>query len=211
MDLRRRDPKTSAARQRIFSVPFPRNPFFTGREDVLAKLAEQLAAGSPSTVGLAITGLGGSGKTQTAIEFAYRHRDDYQAVFFVRAETESEIVDGFAVIAGLLSLPGAKANEPRAAALATRRWLEQNEGWLLILDDVNLPDLLTPFSSGLRRARPRARPRRICGRADPRGRRDIDRCRAPRGTARGDRLRGAAGDPVHRGGAGARDLRLPAA
>lgn len=29
----------------IFSVPFARNPYFTGREDVLAKLAEQLKAG----------------------------------------------------------------------------------------------------------------------------------------------------------------------
>jgi hypothetical protein len=50
-----------------------RNLFFTGREDVLAQLQEALATQGRA----ALSGLGGVGKTQTAVEYAYRHLDEY--------------------------------------------------------------------------------------------------------------------------------------
>ena len=131
----------------IFLVPFPRNPYFTGREDMLQALAEKLSPGGRASIGqmAAISGLGGIGKTQTAVEFAYRHRHNYAAVFFVRAETEMELLGGFADIASKLELPEAAGSDQRAAAQATRRWLEANEGWLLILDNADSPELLQSF------------------------------------------------------------------
>ena len=54
----------------LWTVPYPRNPFFTGREYVLKKLE-----GALKSVGVAaLSGLGGIGKTQIAAEYAYRHR-----------------------------------------------------------------------------------------------------------------------------------------
>jgi hypothetical protein len=53
---------------------------------------------------LAISGLGEICKTQLAIEFAYEHRQDYQAVFWVRANTRENLVSDFVAIAEELKL-----------------------------------------------------------------------------------------------------------
>src|SRR5436190_1441868 len=56
-----------------WSVPLPRNPFFTGREELLTALHQQLAVGQIVAVNqsLALHGLGGVGKTQVALEYTY--------------------------------------------------------------------------------------------------------------------------------------------
>src|ERR1700730_763296 len=59
-------PKPSQA---TWNVPFDRNPSFTGREDILARLHQALTTGNPAALTQAISGLGGVGKTQTAIEY----------------------------------------------------------------------------------------------------------------------------------------------
>jgi hypothetical protein len=58
----------------VWNVPYSRNPNFTGRESILAQLEAALPSGMPAALSQAIAGLGGVGKTQTAVEYAYRHR-----------------------------------------------------------------------------------------------------------------------------------------
>src|SRR5207249_3054928 len=58
----------------VWTVPYPRNALFTGREDVLAQLAAAYGQGQPTWQPQALSGLGGVGKTQLAIEYAYRYR-----------------------------------------------------------------------------------------------------------------------------------------
>ena len=60
---------SAAGRELALSNLPDRNPFFTGREQVLAQLQEALAAQGRA----ALSGLGGVGKTQTAVEYAHRH------------------------------------------------------------------------------------------------------------------------------------------
>src|ERR1700680_2929603 len=102
---RRRTQKTVA--DYPWNVPFRRNPFFTGREDLLNSLHHQLTDGHAAalTQFRAITGLGGIGKTQTAIEYAYRYREAYQAIFWVRAASRDTLAADFVALANLLSLP----------------------------------------------------------------------------------------------------------
>ncbi|KAL2809773.1 putative kinesin light chain [Aspergillus granulosus] len=61
-----------ASRDRHFMVPFGRNSRFVGRRDEIEKLEDLISAGAKK---LAITGLGGVGKTQIALELAYHMRD----------------------------------------------------------------------------------------------------------------------------------------
>ena len=84
-----------------WNVPYPQNPNFTGREAILKQLEAALASGTTA----ALAGLGGVGKTQTAVEYAYRHRDRYRAVLWVRADTETDLVSGYRTLAEVLGLP----------------------------------------------------------------------------------------------------------
>src|SRR6266480_1062625 len=70
----------------FWSIPYQRNPFFTGRDDMLTQLHRILV--EEKTVAItqpyAITGLGGIGKTQLVIEYAYRYGYEYQSVLWMR-------------------------------------------------------------------------------------------------------------------------------
>ena len=94
-----------------WNVPFRRNPFFTGRDDLLNYLHDQLNNNHAAalTQSQALTGLGGIGKTQVTIEYAYRYREAYDVVFWVRAASRDSLVADFVVLASLLSLPGRDA------------------------------------------------------------------------------------------------------
>ncbi len=123
-----------------WNVPFERNPFFTGRDDVLEELRDALTRKASRRRAVAISGLGGIGKTQTAVEYAYRYRQHYDAVFWVAAETADDLETGYAEIARRLDLPEHDARQRAATVRAVLRWLESNDSWLLILDNADHPE-----------------------------------------------------------------------
>nr|WP_051158525.1 FxSxx-COOH system tetratricopeptide repeat protein [Nodosilinea nodulosa] len=128
-------------------VPYGRNPYFTGREDVLATLYQQLHDSRTAAISQtqAISGLGGIGKTQTAVEYAYRYRDDYRYVFWVRADTELELTTSYVAMAQTLNLPLKDAENQDDTVRSVRLWLSREDGWLLIFDNADHPELVQPF------------------------------------------------------------------
>lgn len=130
--------RTSAPIFPLWNVPYRRNPMFTGREALLARLATELLSGQADlSQPLAISGLGGIGKTQLAIEYAYDHRQNYQAVFWVRADSRESLISDFVAIAGELKLLEKDTHEVRQIILTVQAWLSKNDAWLLILDNVD--------------------------------------------------------------------------
>jgi tetratricopeptide (TPR) repeat protein len=126
----------------VWNVPRARNPNFTGREEMLADLRAALTSGQAAAltqVPQAIHGLGGVGKTQLAIEYAYRHRAEYSLVWWVRAEEPAALAGDYAAMAAALDLPQKEAREQAVVVEAVRRWLEQNTGWLLVFDNAGEP------------------------------------------------------------------------
>ncbi len=97
----------------IWNIPYPRNPFFLGRETELALVRQHLYAGQATALSQpqAIGGLGGVGKTQLVLEYAYRYYQDYQMVLWARAESTEALVASYVAIASLLRLPEREAKE----------------------------------------------------------------------------------------------------
>ena len=125
----------------IWNVPYRRNPFFTGRENILASLHEKLHAGKAMSQIQAISGLGGSGKTQIAVEYAYRHHSDYSVILWLRGDRRDILREDRTTIASHLSFKG-KSDDFIGAV---RSWLKTNTNWLLILDNVENLTLLRTF------------------------------------------------------------------
>ncbi|MGB8344773.1 MAG: FxSxx-COOH system tetratricopeptide repeat protein [Ktedonobacteraceae bacterium] len=128
----------------LWHVPYRRNPFFTGREEVLQLLHDALHRHSVTALiqSVAISGLGGIGKTQTAIEYAYRYRDHYQAVFWLKADSSEVLIADMITLAELLGLPERQQQDQQRIIEAVKVWLNTHHDWLLLLDNVEDPTTL---------------------------------------------------------------------
>ena len=98
-----------------FIVPFPRNADFVGRDGDLTRLHASLSGPGSGPVGIrpaGLTGMGGIGKTQLAVEYVHRHRGDYpDGIFWIDAA--GPLADGFARLATDHRLRWAENDRPR--------------------------------------------------------------------------------------------------
>ncbi len=147
----------------IWNVPYRRNLHFTGRGEFLMQLdkyftqEEQPLSTSTRRVGLtqplAIKGLGGIGKTQIAVEYAHRSREQghYTHTLWVNAASKETIITSFVAIAGLLlGFAANKETDHQKLIEAVKRWLEKCEHpWLLIFDNAfendDDPSMIEPY------------------------------------------------------------------
>ncbi len=143
-----------AALPQLWNIPYAPNSFFIGRDELLALLHERLQTGEPAalTQPQAISGLGGIGKTQTAVAYAYRCHQDYDAVLWAFAESRETLTASYTALARLLDLPEQHEQEQSRIVHAVTRWLQTHRRWLLILDNADepalLPDFLPPVLGG---------------------------------------------------------------
>jgi hypothetical protein len=137
----------------IWNIPYPRNPCFIGRDDLLERLYTQLQAGQTTALSQpqAINGLGGIGKTQLALEYAYRYLPKYQAVFWTLADTRESLIAGYAGIASVLNLPEKDEADQARIVTVVFYWFKTHAKWLLVLDnadDLTMVRELLPPATG---------------------------------------------------------------
>ena len=104
-------------------MPYEENPHFVGRKELLKNLRIKLCdvVSKQYNHRIALYGLGGCGKTQIAVEYIYRHFDEYQVILWISSSNIEKIEKDFAKAALLLGLDEANlhANEARQFALQT--------------------------------------------------------------------------------------------
>ena len=129
----------------IWNVP-NRNAGFTGRDAVLERLHEELTGdGTAVLLARALYGLGGVGKTQVALEYAYRFQEYYDLIWWIPAEQSQGISLALAELAARLGHQTSD-NAAEAAATALEQLRRDNAGrWLLIFDNAADPADLEPF------------------------------------------------------------------
>ena len=124
-----------------------RNPTFTGRAEELETLERRLTNGPLAVV--AVRGLGGVGKSQLALEYAYRMRQSgrYQMAGWVRADSPVTIAEDLAALAPLLGL-SAEGTVGEVAAQVVGA-LRSRRDWLVVFDNAQKPgDLVGMLPSG---------------------------------------------------------------
>lgn len=140
------EPHFPGALPSVWNLPL-RLRNFTGRDDFLTLIHGTLAKDRTCV----LFGLGGVGKSRSAVEYAYRHLDDYDLVWRLRAHDDATARADLADLANALQLPD--PDKPRAERIeALRSVLAARDRWLLIFDDAtaagSLLPLLPPGSSG---------------------------------------------------------------
>lgn len=143
----------------LWTVPYGRNPQFTGRDDCFARLNQQFFPQETTHLALlrrvaltqpqALKGLGGVGKTQIAVEYAYRARDQgcFTHILWVNAASEETLLRSFVTLGELL--PGACVHgetDQRKLVEMSKSWLDHClQPWLLIFDNADEISLLPPY------------------------------------------------------------------
>ncbi|MFF2126384.1 FxSxx-COOH system tetratricopeptide repeat protein, partial [Streptomyces olivochromogenes] len=121
----------------VWSVP-SRNPHFTGREALITQLREGLLGSRRGAVE-ALHGLGGIGKTQVALEYAYRFTSQYDIVWWIDAEQADRIPIHYTELATRLGIAQPETG-PEHNTHALLEHLRTRDRWLIILDNADNPD-----------------------------------------------------------------------
>jgi Tetratricopeptide repeat/Domain of unknown function (DUF4062) len=128
-------------------LPYPSlGTLFKGRDAFMRRLRISLNrpdGGTAAIAGRAVHGLGGVGKTRAAVEYAWKHRDDYTALALLDAETPDKLQSNLAALTGPLRLTTHAAPEEAVRFEAALDWLNGNPGWFLILDNIDTEPALT--------------------------------------------------------------------
>jgi tetratricopeptide (TPR) repeat protein len=119
-----------------------RNRNFTGREELLERLAAALRTDEHATVlPQALHGMGGVGKTQLVTEYVYQNADKYDLVWWIAAEETAQVLTSLNQLAGRLNLP-VSDNRQKAADLVFAELARTDRAWLLVYDNAVAPDEL---------------------------------------------------------------------
>lgn len=128
----------------LWTVPFPRNERFVGRTSELDQLSTRLSS-VESCQRVAMVGLGGVGKTQIVLEFAYRKRRTTPdcSIVWIPATEPSAFEQAYRRVGTDLKIPGIAADGADVKYLVKESLSKHTAGpWLLIVDNADDSEML---------------------------------------------------------------------
>jgi len=102
-------------------LPFQQNEKFYGREAEMKKIHDHLSPkeGMSELRTYTVHGKRGVGKTEIALQYAYKNPSGFDAIFWIQCETSVSLRQSFTDIAISLNLPGADRNGMFTISLGT--------------------------------------------------------------------------------------------
>ena len=141
----RRAPELPRQQSRCCQHPNPRANAFHGRDDALLDIDAALERDEGRVTIAALYGLRGVGKTTLAAAYAERHRSDYRATWWIRAETELSIRADLVALGTRLGWVGMDDKEEPGVEAVMERLRHEGEGVLLIFDNAVDARSLKPY------------------------------------------------------------------
>jgi tetratricopeptide (TPR) repeat protein len=123
-----------------------RNKYFTGRTELLEELHRHMAgdvSAVTAVVPQAIHGMAGVGKTQLAMEYAYRYQGHYRVVWWISADQTTLVRPSLAALAPRLGLEGiapGRVEDAVSAVLDALRRGGPHKPWLVVFDNADQPE-----------------------------------------------------------------------
>ncbi len=136
------------SRDACWLVPFQRNPQFVGRTLEIDRINAMLSCKTRCDRA-AIVGLGGVGKTQIALEFAYQLREKQPdcSVFWIPVTSTESMLKAYVDIGQQLQIPNIEHEQEDVQKLIQRRLSQESSGkWLLVFDNADDIDIWTSKS-----------------------------------------------------------------
>ncbi|KAM7191785.1 hypothetical protein V8F20_009148 [Naviculisporaceae sp. PSN 640] len=130
-------PSPAAVQHRM--IPYVANPQFFSRTAELSRLSSLLIPNQAGLLIISIIGEGGIGKTQLALQFAYKHFADYTAIFWARADSTLSLAQSYENIA--LEIGLTQSSRGSGSLDITR----EHHSWLLVFDNVKSMDHLENY------------------------------------------------------------------
>ncbi|MGN0594656.1 MAG: NB-ARC domain-containing protein [Hominimerdicola sp.] len=124
------------------------NTYFCGRFEQIDEIEKSFMVDKVGAVSICqtISGLGGVGKTQLSIEYAYRFINRYKTcVWFVNAESSESTYNYFLDFADRFNLILPLNFTAEDLKREVRKWLSENRSWLLILDNIETMDTVEEY------------------------------------------------------------------
>jgi len=122
------------------------NKNFIGREAFITRISEKfISANQGDCVIQCLTGMGGIGKTQLALQFAIQQSDNYDLIWWLRAEDPSLLSVDFASLSEPLQIKGAQAMDRDRLMVEILSVLNKRDDWMLIFDNADAPTSIAQF------------------------------------------------------------------
>lgn len=123
-----------------FAVPYGRNENYVNRQSLMDEVESFWTTQDDFQSRIALYGLGGVGKTQLAIEIAFRYRERYpeESIYWIQAGNGDRFRQSFSSIAEKAFIPG-NDEEITDHFEVAKDWLSHGENgkWFMIIDNAD--------------------------------------------------------------------------
>ena len=113
-----------------------------GRQKAFAELKDRLASDGPVYVSSQYGGMGGVGLNTFVREYIHRQSNAYSVAWILPGTCRTSCASEYANLGRALGIAG---NSQQEAVDATRSWLEENERWILVFEDVGSVNDVSDF------------------------------------------------------------------